>query len=358
MNGKKPPPETHPGRILLVCLNNLGDCILFLPVAAALRERYPYAHMALLTSPVGAEVAALTGLFDELVVPRRRQTGPKARYRASALLLAGRVRRGRYDVAVMASGESSYVSALLLLGGVKVRVGFDDCKLRWLLTHRVVARSRENEARRNARLLGALGLPAIVKRPPCRTSPEMEMEAGRRLADARVPERGETPRVLVHPGSARVNRRWSVSRHGELCRRLLDERVARPILLEGPAETGLAERVRDAAGVEVPILRGLGSVGVLAAAMKEMDLFVGHSTGTLHLAALVGLPSVSLWGVSDPVVWGPAWDKELHAVIVSPEAPPEGAEPEEDSAHPCMDAISVEAVLAAVREQIGKGRNR
>jgi len=349
--------RTAPERILLSCLNNLGDCILFLPVAVALRERYPAARMVLLTSRVGAEAAELAGVFDDFIVPRGCPRDRKARYRLWVLSLAGEVRRGRYDLAVMASGESSFISALLFLGGAEMRVGFDDCKLRWLLTHRVVARYHENEARRNVRLLGALGLPQAIRRPPCHVPADAEREAARRLRAAGVPGREGLPRVLVHPGSAWVNRRWPPELHAELCRRLASDGIAQPVLLEGPAETGLAAGIAGAAG-GLPVLAGLEHVGLLAAVMKEMDLFVGHSTGTLHVAALVGLRSVSLWGVSDPVVWGPAWDADRHLLVVAPARPGASEEAvERDRIHACMRSISVESVLAAIRRQLAKERS-
>jgi len=349
--------STH--NFLLVSLNNLGDCIMFLPVAATLRADCPAARITLLTGRPGAEAADVTGLFDEIIIPRRSPRDRKVKHRASLVRLIPRIRRRAFNVAIMASGESSYVCAALFLARIKRRIGFDDCKLRFLLTDRVVARKRENEARRNARLLAPMGLPADVRRPPWHLPESIVDESIRRLHNAGVPQRRDVPRVLVHPGSAVPNRRWPPRKYALLCSRLLEDKLAQPVLLEGPSEPGLAALVRQEAGREIPILADLDTISLLAGVMLHTDLFLGHSTGTFHVACLIGRPTVTLWGVSDPEVWGAPWENERHLIIRSPAT----CDPDDDAARrneilPCMEAISVDTVLQAVVRQLGEHRSK
>jgi len=351
--------ENSTQNVLLVSLNNLGDCIMFLPVAAALRANYPDARMTLLTGRLGTEAADITGLFNEIITPRRSPKDHKVKHRASLLPLIPRIRRRAFNVAIMASGESSYVCAALFLARIKRRIGFDDCKLRFLLTDRVVARERENEARRNARLLTPLGLPVEVRRPPWHIPERIVRESIRRLSMSGFSQQQDLPCVLVHPGSALPNRRWPSRKYAQLCSRLLEEKIAQPILLEGPSEPGLAGRVRAEAKRELPILTDLDGISLLAGVMLRADLFVGHSTGTFHVACLTGRPTVTLWGVSDPELWGAPWESERHLIIRSPTP----CDPDDDIAHrndilPCMDAISVDTVIQAVVRQLREYRSK
>ena len=180
------------------------------------------------------------------------------------------------------------------------------------------------------------------------------MKAARRhMQEAGVSEKSDLPRLAIHPGSAVPNRRWPEPAWADLCNRFVAEKIAQPILLQGPAEKGLAERICQIAGIRFPVLSQLENVPVLAAAMLQTDLFVGHSTGTLQVAFLLGLPTVSLWGVSDPAVWGPPWDVERHVIVRSPVP----SAPEDDVLRrheilPCMEAISVDTVMRAVVRQI------
>lgn len=365
--------EKPPENILLVSLNNLGDCVMFLPVAAALRRHYPKARMTFLTGRVGEEVGRMTGLFDEFLVPSYSPKGRKVKHRSSLLRLISPIRKLVCDLGLMASGESSYVCAALFLGGVKRRVGFNDCKLRFLLTDRVEARAEENEARRNLRLLSALEIPQALQQPCCIIPPELA-ERARELLRVNASEyRQAGPLVLVHPGSSTPNRRWPAGHFAELCNRLHDSRPVGLVLLEGPAEPGLGREIQQLASCPIAVLKGIESIALLAAIISQCDIFIGNSTGPMHLASMLGTPSVSLWGPTDPNLWGPAWNKERHTVIQSPLACA-GCERWEYPGHvivrgrpsraacgtpasrpetlPCMEAITVESVVEAVARQL------
>jgi len=307
-------PEV-PDRILLTTVNRLGDCVAFLPVAAAVRRRYPSGRITMMTRRAGAEAARLTGTVDEfIIVSGAREESCVLRARNFARALRA-VRAGRFDLAFMASGDNSATCALLFLGGVKRRTGFDDCKLRGLLSVRVAAPEEELEARRNVRLLPAAGLPEELERPPCRIPAPRRAEAQSILEKAGA---CGGRRVMIHPGSSLAGRRWPARQFAEICARLLRTGLAQPVLVEGPGEPGLGAETRRLAGQQVPVISQLGGIDLLAAVMSECDLFVGHSSGPLQIAFLLGLRTVSLWGDTNPKIWGPAWEAERHVILRSP----------------------------------------
>jgi len=357
-------PVENPRRVLLVSANQLGDCIAFLPVAAAVRKHWPDARIGMLTRRVGAEVAALSGCVDEFIVapPARSPIGRKV----SLLRCIRALRKDPFDLALMASGESSLTAAVLRLGRVRRRIGFADCRLRRLLSIQVEADEVELEARRNLRLLRAAGLPDVLERPPCRIPAPRLAEAKSLIAKSGA---RPGPRVLIHPGSSLPTRRWPVDSFAHLCSRLFCSGLAQPILVEGPAEPGLAAEIRRKSARPLLVLSDLKGIDLLAAVMAQCDLFVGHSSGPFHLAVLLGRPTVSLWGDTDPQLWGPAWEAEQHVLVRSP-LPCAGCEhwdpkrhavvrgPKDDTAddqppcEQCLDAITVDAVFEAIRSQL------
>jgi ADP-heptose:LPS heptosyltransferase len=379
----RPPPK----RILLVSANGLGDCVAFLPVAAAVRTALPESHIAMMTRRAGAEAAELTGTVDEFIIVPSPGESPHAdrtkefcltAFPLSHLLnlccarkteffrMVRALRKERFDLALMASGERSSTAALLFLGGVRTRIGFADCRLRWLLSIRVAAHEPELECRRNLRLLSAAGIPEKLERPPCHVPASLRAEAESLLENVGAGK--GRPRVLIHPGSSLPSRRWPVQNFAEICSRLLKTGMAQPVLVEGPSEPGLGEAIQRLASQPVPVLSHFSSIGLLAAVMSECDLFVGHSSGPLHLAFLVGLPSVSLWGDTDPKLWGPAWEEDRHAIVRSP-LPCAGCERWDPKRHrvlrgpmgartdsapygKCLEAIPVDQVLEAISRQL------
>jgi heptosyltransferase-1 len=361
-------PSENVRRVLLVSANQLGDCVALLPVAAAVRKYLPDARITMLARRIGQEAARLTGCVDDFIIV------PAAHSRIALgtnfLQQMGALRRERFDLAFLASGESSAAAALLFLGRVRTRIGFADCRLRRLLSIRVEAHEPELEARRNLRLLRAAGLPDALERPPCRVPEERLAEAPALLAKAGA--RGGR-RVLIHPGSSQATRRWPAAKFAELCSRLIRTGLAQPVLVEGPAEPGLAAEIHGMSLHPLPTLPPLNGIDLLAAVMAQCDLFVGHSSGPFHLAVLLGRPTVSLWGDTDPRLWGPAWETDRHVLVRSPlpcaacehwdperhtvvRGPKGGAGGAQPPCERCFDAITVEAVFEAIRGQLAAHR--
>ena len=247
-----------------------------------------------------------------------------------------------------------------------MRIGFDDCRLRRLLSIRVAARETELESRRNVRLLPAAGMPGKLERPSCHIPASLRSEAGALLEQAGATGR---PRVLIHPGSSMPGRRWPARNFAEICSRLIQAGLAQPVLVVGPAEPDLAEEIRRCASRPVPVLSPLPRIDLLAAVMSECDLFVGHCSGPLQLAFLLGLRSVSLWGDTDPKLWGPAWEEDRHVILRSPlpcvgcerwdtrrhvvlRGPPDSPRAEAPPCDKCLELIPVDDAFDAIRRQL------
>ena len=91
---------------------------------------------------------------------------------------------------------------------------------------------------------------------------------------------------------------------------------------------------------------GQTSLDELIAELRTCRLLLTNDTGTMHLAALLGLPTVSIFGSTEPRMTGPLGAGHIvlrHHVECSPcflrECPIDFR---------CMKAVSVEEVTAAV----------
>src|SRR5437868_8638565 len=89
--------------VLCVRLDTLGDVLMTTPALRALKESRPGPRLTLLTSPAGAEVAALVPEIDDVIVydaPWMKATAPRAGS-GSDFAMSERLLRGRFAAAAI-----------------------------------------------------------------------------------------------------------------------------------------------------------------------------------------------------------------------------------------------------------------
>ena len=77
------------------------------------------------------------------------------------------------------------------------------------------------------------------------------------------------------------------------------------VLLGAPGEEAEASRIRQAAAVPVSDTTGALDYPGLLKEVSACDVVVGNDTGTLHVAAACGIPTVTVFGPTDPRKWNP-----------------------------------------------------
>jgi heptosyltransferase-2 len=155
------------------------------------------------------------------------------------------------------------------------------------------------------------------------------------------------PRVAFAPGAAYgAAKCWAPERFAALADRLIDEFAASVIIFGAPAEAEVARRISAAMRHKPINLAGQTSIGELPALLSACHLFVGNDSGAMHVAGAVGLPTVGIFGSSDPTGTSPVTPKfklVRHKVECSPcflrRCPID---------HRCMTRIEVADAYAAV----------
>ena len=125
------------------------------------------------------------------------------------------------------------------------------------------------------------------------------------------------------------------------------DRPVQWILFGTEADAGVGEVVATALGEKCVNRIGRTSLDQLIEELRECRMLLTNDTGTMHLAALLGLPTVSVFGSTEPRMTAPLGDGHVilrHHVECSPcflrECPIDFR---------CMKSVSVEEVTAAVR---------
>ncbi len=282
--------------ILFIRGGALGDLILTLPTLRLVRERWPDAHIEILGHPRLAEFAVNRFYLN---AARSVNHGPLSAFFTPRAVL---------DPEWMDYiGDFNLVLSYFYDPDGLFEQNLKKCNPEKVLTYppRVPDDFGRPAARHFAGMVEPLGL-ALGNDVASEVFPSPDDVAGARsFLEGMKPGRRL---VAIHPGSGSETKNWPKEMWAELGRRLAREVPGVTlVLIEGEADAEPAEFIA-AAWKDVPHVRArLLPLPILAAVLREVELFLGHDSGITHLAAAARkeLPIVALFSPTDPAVWAP-----------------------------------------------------
>ncbi len=329
--------------ILIVRPDGIGDEVLALPVATELRRQLPGARLSFLSSVSAAPALAHHPDLDEVLTVTGQET----------LGELVRLFKRNVDATIFLKPFRRLMTAAWL-ARVPLRVGTGYRWYSFLLNRRVYEHRRDfsrHESAYNLGLLRGLGLSPGEVTPPRLVVTSEERAWARRFT-------GDTPRlqVLVHPCGF-SSRLWKLIHFRELVLRLAEQGCH--VLLTGTA----AERDKFRAEAQVTTwppgvmdLMGELTLRQLMAVVAESHVVVSLATGPMHVAAALGVPTVSIFDPrrnNSPTRWQPLGT----GVVLRPDVPTcEKCIYEACPYWDCLDRITVEAVARRVTEVLARAR--
>lgn len=304
-------------KVLIVPRDGLGDLVLSLPLANALKKHRPGWEVFYLVNRKQASMTWGHPLVDEEVLMEPGlAVYEKARF----------LRSFHFDIVIdlYPSPESALT---LALAGIPQRVGTMYRWFSFLYTYRAKVRkhpSIKHEAEYNLEYLTPLGIRAELERPSLYLREE-EKRWARQLLEG-IPG----PVIAINPSSGGTSRNWPFEKYRDLTRKLKERGF-------GIVITGDRGPEMDVEGILD--LRGKTSIRELMAVLEASSILVSSSTGPMHIACALDTPTVSLFypeGVAGPTRWGPL--HPLSIVLTS----------EPGDQH--LESISIDEVIAAVEK--------
>lgn len=335
--------------ILVQRADALGDLVCSVPALRRLRALFPEARLIGLLTAANAALGRTLGLFDEVVVAEFDKH-PLERRRTMSIEAQDRLRRALapydFDVAIDLS-QSAESRPLLRLSGARFLYGFAGRHWPWLSAEFALdAHDPVNRAeimptsRKIVALVEALGVmltpcAAVMRDPDPRPDrlAAYGIAAGERFA-------------LLHAGAALPYSRWPF--FGELAASLAARTDLKIILLSDDAAA--ATSPDDGASGAALHAGGRLPFEDFDALLSHCAIFVGNDSGPKHLAALRGVPVVSIHMAR--LNWS-EWGQEISGSIISRRVPCAGCGIAEDGAacgkdFACIRHISADEVLDAV----------
>ena len=331
-------------RLLIVKLSSLGDVVHALPVAAALRSRFPALHLTWAVEARCAPLVHQQGVVDAVIeLPRLEWGAFGGAWLAAMRAPLAAIRAARCDAVLDLQGLLK--SALLALAaGAPVRLGVAPQREGAQLVVRAVP-SREGRAHVVEQYLAAaryLGAEAEPVRFGLRVDAVADAAIGRRLASAGI-DAGR-PLLVVNPSPSRRAKRWPLRHWVEAIRALSADGTV--VLVGGPEHRAAHARLGDAGGVALD-LTGATNLLELTALLARAAVHLAPDTGSLHLAAALGRPAIGIYGPTPTWRLGP-WGQPDNAL--SGAAACGVGCPRLCWRRRCLDAVTPAAVIERTRQ--------
>ena len=324
--------DLKPFRVLIRSSNWLGDAVMSVPAVRAIKDGRPDVHV---TIAAPDKVAPMWKLIREVdaIIPLSE----------GSLLSVVRLLKQQtpFDVAVLFP-NSLRVALESWLSGIPRRVGYRGHCRSWLVNQ-------------------------IVREPRKPGPPEhhsfrflrIARDCGAEISNIEVPKPNQTSNIKhqtligLCPGAEYgPAKRWLPERFAEAAAKISAQSSAQWILLGTKNDVAIGGQIAAAIGDHCVNRIGQTTLDQLIDELRRCSLLLTNDTGTMHLAALLGVPLVAVFGSTEPRLTGPLGSGHTilrHHVECSPcflrECPIDFR---------CMKAVSTDEVAGAVLSMLAK----
>lgn len=335
--------------ILVIKISAIGDTVLLVPSLRALRGAYPQARIAMVATSINRIIVEDCPYVDEIFLLDVDKF-LKNPWRLLRFII--RLREQKFELALDFDQWQRASSLIAYLSGANQRGGFitPGQHKHYLFTKSTLRSNKRHEVESFLDVIRDLGIKVRNKSLELWIGDKERASIGHLLRKNGV--NGGDVIIGIHPGrgSHGYPRQWSEKDYALVADRLVDKYGAKVVFTGGRDDTLLVERIMSLMKEKAVNLAGKTSLRELVALIERLNLLLCVNTGPLHIACALKTPTVSIHGPDDPKKWGP-WG-EGHTVVRAelPCSPCSYLGFEYGcKKHTCMDLISVEDVLAAIK---------
>ena len=325
--------DLKPFRILIRSSNWLGDAVMSVPAVRAIKDGRPDVQI---TIAAPAKIAPMWKLVPEVDAIISLPNG--------SLLSSVRLfrRRSHFDAAILFP-NSLRVALESWLGGIPRKVGYRGHWRKWLLNQTVPEARKpgppEHHSLRFLRIARECGAETSNSEPP--------------TSHIQVTVVDQPLKIGLCPGAEYgPAKQWLPERFVEVAAKINAQSSPQWILFGTKNDAATGDQIAAAIGDRCMNRIGQTTLDELIDELRECRLLLTNDTGTMHLAALLGVPIVAIFGSTEPRLTGPLNNGHIilrHHVECSPcflrKCPIDFR---------CMKAVSADEVVDAVLSTVRK----
>jgi heptosyltransferase-2 len=280
--------------------NWIGDCIQAVPAIESLPLNYPQAEIWIVARDWVKDVFSSFAYIQGAILVSGSSKLKTLRQEAQTL------RSYNFDVGLLLT--NSFGSALLFqIAKIPQRWGYGSDARRLLLTNRVPKKNPLiiiHQVQYYLDLISGLGLKSASPRLSFPLTPEDKNQAENLLRALGVDLKKQL--IVLNPGAYYGSaKRWPSPYYSRLAAMLQESNSVEILIIGSSAETGLAKDISLSLENKPFLLTGKTSLRQLAGVLDRADLCVTNDSGPMHMATALGVPTLALFGPTDPRVTGP-----------------------------------------------------
>lgn len=333
-------------KILIIRPDRIGDLILSLPAIHAIRNRFPNAKISVLINPDYKAILYSNPDIDSIVYIERGTYLDFAKWtRLRNILL-----KEKFDMAI-ALHSTLFSHILCFISSAEFRIGSNRDGSGFLLTNCIgdIRDKNKHEIDACLDIVESIGCYSHGKKPELYIHKEAEKDTKNIFKSLDIEEK--TGFIVVHPGSRDVIYRWNKNKFAGLCDKIINEFSLPVILIGDKKEKRLTGYIASKMKNKAVNLAGKLDLYQLIALISNAKLFIGHSTGPMHIAWSMNIPTIAIFGSVYPrhfyKRWQPLGNK---SAVIKKDVECKTCFPWLCKNRICLDKISVEDVF----EKIGK----
>lgn len=296
----------NPKKILIIKLSALGDLVHTLPVPRALRKEYPDSYIVWMIEERYQELLYNNPDIDEIITIRTkvwRKKWSKETFNEIQQTV-NNLRQKKFDIVFDLHGliKSGIIA---MLSGAKTKIGFhkNNCKekVSSIFTNikgPYMAGGIHVVDMYLTLVQSTLGVKTDVKQFPI-CIPEAQEQKIEGFFQSH-PELTANPIVGINPGAGFESKLWKMERFAKLSDRIANEMGYSILLLWGPGEEQKAKQIAKSMEEKCWVAPAT-TIQESIALYKRLELLVSCDSGPLHLCSALDVPTVSLFGPTDPV---------------------------------------------------------
>ena len=284
-------PWQTPRNILFIRPGGIGDAVYLLRAIHAVKDKYPSCSITVLAEKRNAAIFSFSRDVSRVLL-----------YDRIPDLLAAI--RGGFDVVVDTEQWHRLSAVIARLTGAPLSIGFATNNRKKLFTHPIDYSHDTHESDSFLALLNPLGIPPTEIPTHLLEVPSQAVE----IVKKKLAVLAGNPYIVLFPGASIPERRWGTSRFQELARRLHGRGIS-VVVVGGRGDEVAGDMI--VAAVDGLNFAGKTSLAETAGLLAKSMLLVTGDSGLLHIAAELGVPTVSLFGPGIENKWAPRGSRHI-----------------------------------------------